>query len=307
MLKTGMRPGRTRAGSASPRASCGWPSTRAGAPPVSSPFATTSTVSGVPASTCMPDHDGVEPRAEVVDVRDDDRRDAAALELGERAGRANRREHVAVTRPVERRRPVLLDEHAAVGPQARRSGLAEPERLAEPLLGDVRADDLVRGEARHHRDGNLGAERRAEAGGLAELDLEEAPAVDRLGDRLDAAAEARRHSAREHDHRDRARRERRPSRPRPPRRSPGRPAPAAQQIRRQRRLDHALDDVAGGRQRAVGEPARSSSNAPRRIRAPRASRARPGSTSSRITASPPARAATRRTGPGGCPPRSRSP
>ena len=148
-----------------------------------------------------PDHDRVEARTEVVDVRDDDRVDAAALQLGERSGRPNRREDIAVTRAIERRLSVLLEEHGAVGPDAGCSGLAEPEWVSEPLLGDVRTDDLVRREARHHGHGNLDPERVAKPSGLAELDLEEASAVDRLGDRLDAAAEARRHSAGEHDHR----------------------------------------------------------------------------------------------------------
>ena len=131
-----------------------------------------------------------------------------------------------MTRTVERRLP-LLDEHAAVGPQARRSGLAEPEWVSEPLLGHVRADGRVGGEARHQRHGNLDAERLAEASGLAELDLEEASAVDRLGDRLDPAAEARRHSTGEHDHRHGPGLQPVDTGRLAPRRSPGRPAPAA--------------------------------------------------------------------------------
>ena len=308
MLKTGMRAWSNSGGKRIASSSCGWPSTRAGAPPVSSPFATTSTVSGVPASACIPTTTGSRraPRLstfETTIVRTPRRCSSASV-----PDDANRRENVAVARAVERRLPVFLDEHAAVGPQARRSGLAEPEWVSEPLLRHVRADDLVRREARHQGNGDLDAERLAQASGLAELDLEEAPAVDRLGDRLHAAAEARRHPAGEHDHRHRSRLQpvdtgrlglgearvaRLRQRQRDPTAAAARPRPEPR-----------CPPPSACRRRAGGGAPRT---ARRRSRAARASRASAGSISSRITASPPARAATPRTVPGGCPPRSRSP
>ena len=74
---------------------------------------------------------------------------------------------VAVARAVERGVPVLVEEQAAVGPQPRRRRLREEERIAEAALRDVGANGLVRREARHQRDRNLGAERLAQRGRLA--------------------------------------------------------------------------------------------------------------------------------------------
>ena len=310
MLKTGIRAWSKPGGNRIASSSCGRPSTRAGAPPVSLPLATTSTVSGVPARTCMPTIDGIEARAEVVDVRDDDRAHAAPHELGERAGRADRRQQVAVARPVERRLPVGADEQAAVGPQARRRRLAEPERLA-------RAPARRRAPARPRRSRSSSSARpgsrcrapRPSRSRLAELDLEEAAAVDRLRDGLDA----RRRSGSPCPRRARPWRS-------PPRASASVPAATASskpgspgagsggQVGGKRRLDDARDDVPGRRPRAVGElrPGAARS-ARRRTRSARESRAPPGSTSSRIIASAPEREASRRTGRDGRPPRSRSP
>ena len=81
------RPGRSRAGTAGPSSSPSRPSTRAGAPPMSPSLRATSEVIGRPASEVSADHDGIETRAEVVDVRDRDVLDAALAQRGERPGR----------------------------------------------------------------------------------------------------------------------------------------------------------------------------------------------------------------------------
>ena len=110
-----------------------------------------------------------------------------------------RAEQVAVPGTVEGGVPAVVEEQAAVGPQPWRRRLREEQRLAELSLGDVGAHGLVRGEARHQDDGDLGAECLAKPLRLAQLDLEEAHAVQCLGDRLDPAPEPRRHPAGEHD------------------------------------------------------------------------------------------------------------
>ena len=61
------------------------------------------------------DHDGIEPRPEVVDVRDRHLLDAASAECGERPGRADRLEQVAVPRCVGRRPTRLLEDLPLAG------------------------------------------------------------------------------------------------------------------------------------------------------------------------------------------------
>ena len=128
------------------------------------------------------------------------------------------------------------------------------ERLAEPSLCDVGAHGLVRREARHQDDGNLGTERLAQPLRLPQLDLEEAHAVQCLGDRLDPAAEPGRHPAGEHDEGDLALPKRRGAcrRRLVIARLPGRRQ--VRQVGRQWRLDRPGDDVRGRPQRPVAKP-----------------------------------------------------
>ena len=150
----------------------------------------------------------IEPRREVVDVRDHHRADAAAT--------SSSRVPEVRTQPSRSPWPGPYSDAVPSAsrkrlPSGRRRGAADwPNRSGSPRrsLGDVAAHRLVGREARHQRDRDLGAERVGEPPRLRELDLEEAPAVERLGDRLDAAAEPRRHAAREDDHRDLARAQR---------------------------------------------------------------------------------------------------
>ncbi len=156
-------------------------------------------------------------------------------------------------RPVERGAAVGTDEEAGVRAQARGCGLGEEQRLPEPALHDVLAHCGVGGEARHQDDGNLRVERACETLRLVELHLEKAAAVERLGDRLDPTAEARRHATGEDDHRD-------PAASQCLFAGRGRLGesglPGGRQLRQvgiERRLDDPVHHVAAAAQRAVGE------------------------------------------------------
>ena len=177
-------------------------------------------------------------------------------------------------------------ERASRRAEARRRRLHEPKRAPEPPFGEVRGDHVVGREARHQRLGDLAAECAGESPRLPQLDLEEAPPVDRLRDGLDATAEPRRHATGEDDHRDRTRAKRLRPRLRRPRRSPALPGPAAT-VRSSglRGLDRPLDDVRPGRQRPGHElrpkPVERGGVERRAARAPRASPDRPRRGSSR--------------------------
>ena len=202
-----------------------------------------------------PDDDRVDTRAEVVDVRHHDDPDAPLTKGVERPGSAKRLEEVAVARSVERRRPASVAKELAGRLEPERDELVEHERLSEVPLDDVRADRLVRREARHQRHRNLAPERLLEPRGLPSFASRKLWPSTAVEDGLDDTAEARRHAAGEDDLRDLAPLERvepRRSRARRTRASPG-----CRQLRDvvvARRLDRARDDVRGGRELARGDP-----------------------------------------------------
>ena len=146
------------------------------------------------------------------------------------------------------------------GTASRRAGGAAPpvwqnrSGSPSPRSATCARNDVVRREARHQR--HRGSRDRAPPPGAAspELDLEEAPSVDRLRHGLDAATEPRRHATGEDDDRDRARAKRlRPRRDAPPR-SPALPGAGSDgEVAGLRRLDDALDDVRPGRERPGAE------------------------------------------------------
>ena len=146
--------------------------------------------------------DGIDARAEVVDVRDGHDAHAPVAKRRERAGPTQRLEQVAVARRVQRRPAGRVAKQVAAGVEPQGHELVEDEGIAEPTLGDVFTDRRVGREARHQRDGNAHADLALERGGLNELRLEEAHAVDGGQHRLHDAAEACRHPTCEHDLRD---------------------------------------------------------------------------------------------------------
>ena len=148
------------------------------------------------------DDDGIDPRAEVVDVRDRHHANAAVAQRRERARALQRLEQIAVAGRVQRRPPIRVVERIAGCVEAQRHELVEDERIAEPTVGDVSADGRIGREARHQRDRNAHADLALERRRLHELRFEEAHAVDGGQHRLHDAAEAGRHPAGEHDLRD---------------------------------------------------------------------------------------------------------
>ena len=162
-------------------------------------FRATSDVSGCPGREVRADDDGVDARAEVVDVRDGHDAHAVVSQRLERARAPQRLEEVAVTRRVQRRPTVRVAEELAGRVEPERHELVEDERIAEAALGHVCANRRVGREARHQRDRNAPTDFALERRGLYELRLEEAHAVDGGQHGLHDTAEAGRHPAREHD------------------------------------------------------------------------------------------------------------
>ena len=143
-------------------------------------------------------HDGrVDARSEVVDVRDRDDADSQTTELVERPGQSRRLEQVAVPRRIQRRTPGPGEKELTRRLEPQRDELVEDQRVVEFALDDVCADRVVRGEARHQRDGHGAVQSVLERPGLDELGLEEAHPVDGGQHGLDHTAEPRGHASRE--------------------------------------------------------------------------------------------------------------
>ena len=149
-----------------------------------------------------PDDRGLDSGAKVVDVRDRHDPHAAFAKRGELSGAAKRLEEIAVPRSVERRLTGFVAKQLPADLESHRDELVEDEGISEPALRHMRANHVVRREARHERYRNLPGDATLESACLRELDLEEAAPVDSGKGGLDDSPEPRRHPAREHDLRD---------------------------------------------------------------------------------------------------------
>ena len=115
------------------------------------------------------DDDGVDPRAEIVDVRHRHQIDATLTQRRQGPGGADSLEQVSVAGAVERRRAVLLAEELTLAGQAERHELREPQRLRQASLGDMGTRVRIRGEARHQRHRDISLDRCREPCGVSEL------------------------------------------------------------------------------------------------------------------------------------------
>ena len=146
------------------------------------------------------DDDRIDARAEVVDVRDRDHAHPSLAESVEHPG----------SRAAARKRSPWPGAYSDAAPSASRKSSPDGSSRSEtnwwktsgsPSSRSATCARIASSVAKlvMSATGTVAPTRALERGGLRELRLEEAHAVDRLEHGLDDAAEARRHAAREHD------------------------------------------------------------------------------------------------------------